>query len=202
MRISHMARGVVTGVALAACTMAAGHHITPTVELVKQADMIRQTLIGAEHYFVRKVTIGREDLELIRSEVSFEPEDPEYLFFLGKDDSDQEVGVVLFPQSNTQHGPLEIGLTMGPDGRIEHAIATKATVETKPWVQKVVKAGLMEGFVGLRHGDDPARALERVSRDELGAMPYYYARVAVDAVKRGLALYDALYAGQSATDED
>jgi len=179
-------------------TTAAARHITPTVELRKQADVIRQSLPGAQHYFVRRVTIGRQDLERIRAEVSFKPEDPEYKFFLGRDDGDRVIGVVLFPQSNTQHGPLEVGLTMTPDGRIARVVATKATVETKPWVLRAVRSGFLDAFVGMRHGDDPAKALEGLSRDDLGAMPYYFAQVTVDAVKRGLAVYDALYAGSTA----
>jgi len=186
---------ILAGALLCVGATAAARHITPTVELVKQADVIRQSLPGAKHYFVHKVTIGRDDLKRIRAEVTFKPEDPEYKFFLGKDGDGHPLGVVLFPQSNTQHGPLEVGLTIGPDGRIARAVATKATVETKPWVLKAVHAGLMDRFVGLRHGDDPEQALEGLSRDELGAMPYYFARVAADAVKRGLAVYDALYAG-------
>jgi len=195
----YVARGLATGALLAIGTTAAARHITPTVKLAKQADVIRQSLPGAKHYFVRKVTIGRDDLDRIQSEVTFKPEDPEYKFYLGKGDDDEVLGVVLFPQSNTQHGPLEVGLTIGPDGRIARAVATKATVETKPWVMKAVRAGLMDHFVGLRHGDDPEQALEDLSQKELGAMPYYFARVAADAVERGLALYEVLYMGDAAS---
>jgi hypothetical protein len=88
---------------------------------------------------------------------------------------------------------MEVGLSLNPDGSIREAVVTKATVETKPWVLTAVKAGLMKRFRGMRPGDDPTRALDGLSKQELGEMPYYMAGVAAQAVKRGLVLYGVLY---------
>ncbi len=175
---------------------AAAPHITPTVVLKTQADVIRETLPDAAQFFVRTVKIGREDLSRLRASAEFTPDDPEVKFYYGNGADGNLRGVVLFPQVNTQHGPLEVGLTLAPDGTVKAVTVTKATVETKPWVLEVVRSGLGKQFQGMRFGDDPARALAAVDRKDLGAMPYYFAEVTATAVKRGLAFYGILFAAR------
>jgi hypothetical protein len=168
-------------------------HITPTVVLEKQADMIRTTVPGATQFFLKTVSIGKGDFDRIRTQGGFEPEEDQVKFYYGQDAGGQLAGVVVFPQVNNQHGPLEVGLSMNPDGTIRQAVVTKATVETKPWVLTAVKAGLMQRFQGMGPGDDPSTALQGLSKAELGEMPYYMAGVTAQAVKRGLVLYGVLY---------
>lgn len=182
-----------SAVAAAVTMLLPAFHITPTVVLRKQADVIRETLPHASAYFVRTVEIGRAELETIRREGDFTPDDPTVKFFLGRGGNGDLAGVVLFPQTNTQHGPFEVGLTIGPDGAIAHAVVTKATVETKPWVVKALRAGLMDGFTGVK---EPARAMDALnalSEDDVGQMPYYVARVIAGTVRQGLILYRTLY---------
>lgn len=171
----------------------AAMHITPTVVLHKEADVIRSTLPTAKQFFLHKVTIGKADLARIKQEDDFEPDDPEVKFYYGNDANGALAGVVVFPQVNTQHGPWEVGLTIGPDGTVTNAIVTKATVETKPWTEKAIKAHLMDHFRGMRPGDDVTRALESLDRSALGKMPYYAAEKVTQAVGRGLTLYQVLY---------
>ena len=178
--------------ALAAAALGAAAHPTPKVVLVKHADFIRQTVGGAKQYFVRTVSIGKQDLAAIRKASDFTPDDPDVQFFLGQGADGATAGVVLFQQVDTPHGPLEIGLTLGPDGAVAHAMVTTATVETKPWVQQAVAAGLMDKFVGMRQGDDPRKALQ-VLDGKVGGMPEYMAELITTAVGRGLVLYSTLY---------
>ena len=105
---------------------------------MKHADFIRQTLTGAKQYFVRTVNIGKQDLAAIRKAGDFTPADPDVQFYLGQGEGGAPVGVVLFQQVDTPHGPIEVGLTFGPDGAVAHAMVTTATVETKPWVQEAI----------------------------------------------------------------
>jgi hypothetical protein len=171
-------------------------HPTPTVVLVKQTDLLRSALGGggARQFFVRKVTIGKDDLARIRKEVDFSPEDPDLSFYLGKDGAGKLVGISLFPQVNTMHGPIEVGLTLKPDGSVASAVVTKATVETKPWVEEAVAAGLPQRFQGLRYGDDVKRALSPLA-GRIGQMPYFEAGVIAAAVRQGLVLYHTLFRG-------
>ena len=71
-------------------------------------------------------------------------------------------------------------------------MVTTATVETKPWVQEALGTGLMDGFSGMREGDDPRKALDRV-HGKVGGMPEYMAEVIATAVGRGMVLYGTLF---------
>ena len=167
-------------------------HPTPKVVLVKHADFIRQTVPGGRQYFVRTVSIGKQDLATIRQASNFTPDDPDVQFYLGQDEHGATVGVVLFQQVDTPHGPIEVGLAFGPVGKIARATVTTATVETKPWVQEAVATGLMNKFTGMGQGDDPRKALQGLN-GQLGAMPQYMAELIATAVERGLVLYGTLY---------
>ena len=179
--------------ALSVALLVGARHPTPTVVLVKQTDVIRTTLDGAKRFFVRRVTIGKDDLTRIRQEVDFSPEDPDLSFYLGKTEEGNLKGVVLFPQVNTMHGPIEVGLTINPDGTVASAVVTKATVETKPWVEEAVAAGLLTRFRGMRSGDDVNGALGQLSPGQVGQMPYWEAGVIAAAVHQGLVLYHVLF---------
>ncbi|MEO6057708.1 MAG: hypothetical protein ABIQ49_12790 [Gemmatimonadales bacterium] len=182
--------------ALAAAVLGAAAHPTPSVVLVKHADFIRQTIPGASRYFVRTVSIGKQELAAIRKSGDFTPDDPDVQFFLGQGKGETPVGVALFQQVNSPHGPVEVGLTFGPDGAIAGAEVTTATVETRPWVQEATAGGLMKRFAGLRQGDDPRRVLEG-GGERLNGMPQYMAELIATAVGRGLVMYGALYEERS-----
>ena len=169
-------------------------HITPTVTLVKHADAIKQAIGGAAHYFARTVDIGRNDLSSIRREASYTPDQEDVRFYYGTDEAGKLTGIMLFPEVNTQHGPLEVGLALDSHGTVLKVIATKATVETKPWVEAMVKSGYLDHFTGLHVGDDAKQVLAHASKKELGAMPYWTAEIATLAVQRGLVLYQVLFA--------
>jgi len=181
---------------LAALALGTSAHPTPKVVLMKHADFIRQTMTGATQYFLRTVSIGKQDLAAIRRSGDFTPQDPDMQFFLGQGGDGKPVGVSLFQQIDTPHGPLEIGLTIDPTGAIASAVVTTATVETKPWVQQATSTGLMKKFVGMRQGDDTRKALQGVGG--LSGMPEYMAELIATAVGRGLVLYQTLYKGSSA----
>lgn len=168
-------------------------HITPTVVLVKQADAIRKTLPDARHFFLRTVQIGRTDFQAIEHQANYKPDEDKVKFYYGTDANGTLTGTVLFPQINTQHGPIEIALTMHPNGTIARVVVTKATVETKPWVEAAIKTGFLEKFVGMKPGDDPTAALEGLAREKLGAMPTFCAKTIAEAVKHGLVLYQVLF---------
>lgn len=184
-------------VLLALCGIAAApaarRHITPTVVMNKQADVIRNSLPGATQFFVKSVKIGQEDYRQL-SEGGVRLDEGEMKFYYGKNASGAIQGIVLFPQINTQmHGPIEIGLTLAPDGTVRSVVATKATVETKPWVQAAEATGILPRFVGMKPGASTGTALQGVSKASAGDMPYYMARQIARAVAQGLTLYQTLY---------
>ncbi|MDP2481065.1 MAG: hypothetical protein Q8W51_12770 [Candidatus Palauibacterales bacterium] len=195
-RIRRLA-GAATLAVLLPLVAGAAEHITPTVVLRKQADVIRSTLPDATHFFLKTVQIGRRDLSAIEQTADFKPEDPRVKFYYGQNGSGSLVGVVLFPQVNTQHGPFEVGLTLGPDGTIRDVAPTKATVETKPWVEKAVGTGFLDDFRGLSAGQQPDRARKALRSADIGDMPTFAGEELAEAVEHGLALYQVLYAGSA-----
>lgn len=168
-------------------------HITPTVVLHKQADVIRRSVPDAAQYFVKTVKIGKADFRRLRDESGFEPEEEVMRFYYGEGGDGSIRGVVLFPQLNTRHGPMEVGLALGPDGTVRSVTVTKATVETKPWVNAAVETGFLDRLIGMAADGNPREALRGLSKASLGEMPYYMAEVALRDVERGLALYRTLY---------
>jgi len=170
---------------------AAEAHITPVVVLHKQADVIRATLPGATGFTVAEKDIGREAAQRIEAAGHFTPEAGKVKFYAGTDAQGAPVGVVLFPQLDTPHGPLEIGLTIGPDSRVRSVVVTRSTVEAKPSVERIAQAGVLERFQGLKPGDDVRKAVAGV---KLGGMPGYFTDAVATAVEHGLALYGVLYA--------
>jgi len=187
--------GVAAAIALVAIVTGAATHPTPKVVLMKHADFIKQT-IPAKAYFVRTVTIGKADLAAIRKAGDYTPDDPDVQFFLGQNADSKTTGVALFQQVDTPHGPLEVGITFGPDGAIASAAVTTATVETKPWVQEAVASGMMKQFIGMKVGDDPRKALQGLDGKMTG-MPAYMCELIATAVGRGLVMYGTLYKGSA-----
>ena len=176
-----------------AAAPAAKRHITPTVVMRKQADVIRSSLPGATQFFVKSVKIGQSDYRQL-SEGGIRLDEQEVKFYYGKNASGAIQGIVLFPQINTQmHGPIEIGLTLAPDGTVRSVVATKATVETKPWVQAAEASGILPRFVGMKAGSTTEAALQGIDKASVGDMPYYMANEIAEAVSQGLTLYKTLY---------
>ena len=192
---THMTKAAALLLAMAGiAATSAPPHITPTVVITKQADAIKAGIPGATQFFVRTVTIGEDDFQAL-SEGGFRPDEEAVKFYYGQSANGTLQGVMVFPQVNTtQHGPLEIGLALAPDGTVRSVAVTKATVETKPWVQAAVASGLLQRFAGMRAGADARSALSAVSKDAIGDMPYYVAGLIAQDVARGLAYYQALYA--------
>jgi hypothetical protein len=179
--------------ALAAPMLLAGAaHPTPVVKLVEHADAIRQSLSGAQRFFMRSVTIGQNDLAAIRKLVDYTPDNPDVQFYIGKSADGGDVGVVLFPQANTVHGPVEVALAMTPEGKIARVTVTRATVETKPWVEEAIATGFLSTMKGLSTTDNPATAVTPL-KGKLGGMSYFEAEVIAAAVERGLVVYRVLY---------
>ncbi|MGD8496215.1 MAG: hypothetical protein PVF05_08470 [Gemmatimonadales bacterium] len=183
---------LVVAAALAPIVMGAAVHITPTVVIQKQADVIRATL-PADAYFVRTVKVGKEDMKRIEEAGGVKLKDPEVKFYVGKSSAGEVQGVVLFPQVNTQHGPLEVGLTLAPDGTLSRAIVTKATVETKPWILEAVKTGFLDEFQGAPVGQRSSEALAKLEGAKPGKLPEYMGKIALRAVDQGAVLYTTLY---------
>jgi hypothetical protein len=180
---------LVGATALAAlCTIGLEAHITPQVSLRTKADVIRSVLPGAAHYTATTVRISRPELEQIVARAHYTPDTDTVKFYSGEDAAGTTIGTVLFPQIDTQHGPVEVGVAIDPSGAITNVLITRVTVETKPWALDVEKSGVLNRLKGVKAGDPP----QAISGDGLTGMPGYIADAVATAAYRGLALYATL----------
>jgi len=168
-------------------------HITPVVVLQKQADVVRATMPTAASFFLTDVKVERADAERIKAAGDFTLEDEAVKFYSGRNAEGRTVGVVLFPQLNTPHGPLEVGLTIDSSGAIASVAVTRVTAEAKPWVEQVIRSGGLARFNGVAHAEKVVSALD-VETLHLDRMPAYFAGEVATAVAHGLVLYQILYA--------
>lgn len=184
-RFVRVAIGTVTLASMVVVVVAG--HITPEVVVRKQSDVIRSAIPGATTYHVTTVDISRPQLERIVAQAHYQPTARSVRFFSGEDSGGRRVGTVVFPQVDTQHGPIEVGVAIDPDGAVTGVTVTKITVEMKPWWLDVDRSHVLERLNGLRAGDKPPSL-----SGNLGAMPGYVADAIATATVRGLTLYQTL----------
>ncbi len=198
--------GRIFGAALIAALSSAAvvsAHITPVVTMRKQADVIRTALPEAVTYAVTTVDLGKPELEKIVQQAHYTPDVDRVKFYSGKDRSGRVVGTVVFPQIDTQHGPVEVGVAMGPAGAVTSVLVTRATVEMKPWIRDVEQSGVL----GQLNGETLADGPKRLAGGRLGGMPGYMADVMATAAYRALVLRSVLLpaaapgAGRGARDD-
>lgn len=165
-------------------------HITPTVVLVKRPDAVRSLLPGAEQFLADELHLSDADAHRLHEAVDWSPEDGVVVFYTGKQ-GDRVVGALLFVRVDTPHGPVEVAVGFEPGGSVAGVVVTKATVETRPWIVEALRAGLTEGYRGLKPGDTAAGAA--ALKEKVASLPDYMAAQVDKGVARALAAYGAFY---------
>src|SRR3989454_3802428 len=173
-----------------AAAIAAMLHITPIVVLVKRPDAVQALLPGADAYVAREVHLSGTDAHRLHEAVDWSPEDGVLVFYGGTAGS-TSVGALEFVRVDTPHGPIEVAVGFTPQGAVRGVVATKATVEMKPWVLEAVAAGLTDHYRRLHPRDAPAAAARIASR--VGNLAEYVAQEVDKGVARALAAYGAFY---------
>jgi hypothetical protein len=144
-------------------------------------------------FAVTNATIGRSELRAISEQAGYNPTSDVVKFFSGRSASGQEIGTVVFPQINTQHGPIEVGVMIDPQGAVGDVMVTRATVELKASIRAVEQSGALQRLRGLEANAPP----RRLSADGgLRGMPGYVADAIATAARRGLVLYRVLRNGE------
>ncbi len=165
-------------------------HITPTVILVKRPQAVQTLLPDATEFFAREAHLSDADAHRLHEAVDWSPEDGVLTFYTGKAGT-KPVGSLMFVRVDTPHGPIEVTVGFTPDGVVRGVIATKATVETKPWILEALQAGLTEHYRGLKAGDTPGGAA--ALKGKVGSLPEYMAEQVDKGVARALAALGAFY---------
>lgn len=165
-------------------------HITPTVVLIRRADAVARLLPGADAFTARELHLSEADAHRLHEAVDWSPEDGVLTFYLGRH-ANAQVGALAFVRVDTHHGPVEIAVGFDPAGAVRDVAVTKATVETKPWIQEAIAAGLTGVYAGLRPDGAPGAAGQ--IKDKVGALPAYMAEQVDKGVARALAAYRLFY---------
>ncbi len=162
------------------------------IVLAKEGEVISNSLPTATNYFVKEIPLGQRDRAKIKAQGNFTPQESLLKFFYGKDAGGTLVGAVLFLKMETQHGMIEVGVALKPGGTVSNVVVTKATTETKPWIEAAESAGITKDLIGL--GTDSANdPLKNVSESAIGAMPYFAAQVMATAAVRAVIYYQVLF---------
>ncbi|MGH7645576.1 MAG: hypothetical protein ACREMR_08310, partial [Gemmatimonadales bacterium] len=133
---------------LVAAAAAALLHITPTVVLVQRPDAVARLAPGADAFTARDVQLSEADAHRLHEAVDWSPSDGVLTLYAGTRDG-ATVATFAFVRVDTPHGPVEVAVGLDPAGGVRAVIVTKATVETRPWVQEALRAGLAEQYTGL-----------------------------------------------------
>lgn len=165
-------------------------HVTPTVELVKRVDAVRQIFPAADAWFERELHLSDPDAHKLHQALDWSPEDGVLRFYTGKH-AGAAVGALVFVRVDSPHGPVEVAVGFGTDGAVASVVVTKATVETKPWVLAALRAGLADHYKGMKAGTVP-KAAQQI-RDVAGELPAYMAAQIDKGVQRALVAYAEFY---------
>jgi len=165
-------------------------HITPTVVLVKRPDAVQRLAPGADAFFAREIHLSAPDAHRLHAAVDWSPDDGVLTFYTAKRGG-SVVAAFTFVRVDSPHGPIEVAVAFDQGGAIRAVEVTKATVETRPWVQDAVQAGLTRAYTGQRAGATPAGA--GAVAQKVGELPAYMAMQVDKGVARALAAYAAFY---------
>lgn len=165
-------------------------HISPTVTLVKRQDAIERLLGGADQVAPHEVRLSAGDSRRLYDIVGWRPVEGALTFYAGRR-QEQLTGVLLFMRVDSPHGPLELAVGFDPNGTVRDVVVTKATVETKPWVNRALRAGLTDAYRGLANNGTPAGATK--VKNKVGSMPAYMAGLVDKGVARSGAAYRMFY---------
>ena len=164
-------------------------HITPPVVLVSDRDALVGLLSGAQRFFVREVRLSPEQRQAVQKETGSAPDEDFYRFYLGRDGAGRLVAAATFVTDFTIHGPVRVGVGVGPDGKVKGVTVVEVTEETYAWVKPLIDRHVVHAVVG----QDGRRAIplaERAAQARLDAMPQFYAQVIAGLVRRAAVLFD------------
>ena len=164
-------------------------HITPPVILASDRDAIVAMTSGATKFFVREVRLTAEERQDIDQRWGWQPEDPLYRFYLGRDAGGQLVAAVIFLTEYTLHGPVRVAVGLGPDGKVRDARVVELTEETFPWLKPLLDQNLTQDYVG-RDSQASFTLGERFARTSVESMPHFYGQIVASLIHRAVILFD------------
>jgi hypothetical protein len=89
-------------------------------------------------------------------------------------------------------------IALRPDGSVREARVVELTEETYAWLQPVLERDLTQDYVGYDSSSE-FELTERVRRLSLPKMSEFYARIVVDLIERGTALFHVAFVQRNET---
>jgi hypothetical protein len=175
--------------ALAAASMLASSalaHVTPSIELVKKGEFVRENLPGATKYLEKKLDIAAPDRAAVKKSTGWTPSEEDFRIYVGRDAQGRLVGTAIFVWVPSEHGPVGVAVAFDRGGAIVRGAVTDVGTEPLAWVRPLLAGGGLDAFAGLAATatPDPGKLAPGVT----GKMPRYYAEVITGGVARAQAL--------------
>ncbi len=179
-------RKLIVAVAFLLTALPVFAHVTPTVELIKKAEFIRQSLPAATKFSEQRLSLSAADLGAVKKATGWTPSEEETRLYVGRDDQGGLLGRVVMLWIPSQHGPVGVAVAFDPAGKILRVAVTDIGSEPLAWVRPLLDRNGLAAFAGLPANAtlDPAR----IAPDVTGAMSRYFAKVIADGVGRAQAL--------------
>lgn len=178
--------------ALVLCSLAAAAtllaHITPPVILMSEREAVQGLLASAKKFSVRELRLTSGEKRQIEQQWHWKPTEDFYRFYMGRDAEGKLLGAVIFVTDYTIHGPVQVAVGIGPDGKVSGAHVIEVSEETYSWVKPLVDLHFSRWYVGQdckAHCEAMQAGIET-----LHPMCHFYAEILTSLVQRGSILYD------------
>jgi hypothetical protein len=152
-------------------------------------DALLALLTGAKRYFVREVRVSPDERQALQKQIGWTPDEDFSRFYIGRNDAGQLVAATVFLTEFTIHGPVRVGVALGPDGRAKDARIVEVTEETYAWLRPLVDHGFARDYAG-RDSRASVALSERLTTIAAGEMSRFYGQVVVNLVQRAAGLYE------------
>ena len=173
---------------VATCADTALAHMTPPLVLHTEKEVVAGATRGAAKLSVREVRLSDTERDDVARRSGWRPPKGVRRFYVGRDKAGKPVAFVTFLSEFTIHGPVRVGIAIGPDGKVSNVEVLELTEETNAAFKPVLDRGFTEQLVGAS-GKPP---LPPSAADlEAGSIARFYAELVTDLVGRAVALYEA-----------
>jgi hypothetical protein len=173
-------------------TGAASAHMTPPVVLHSEKEVVAAATRGAAKISVREIRLTEAEREEVARRSGWRPPAGVQRFYVGRDGSGKLLSAVTFLSEFTIHGPVRVGVAIGPDGRVRDVQVVELTEETNAAFKPLLDRGFAKELVGA--SARPALPASAANL-EPQSISRFYAQIVTDMVGRAVVLYDVAFAG-------
>lgn len=182
---------------LALVIVAAWAHLTPSVVLLSERDVLASQHAGAKKLSLREASLSADERKLIQSTYGWRAGDELHNFYMGRDDAGKLLSASVFMTDATMHGIIRVAVGLTPDGRVKSAEVVEFAEEVYAHMKPLIERGFTKKYVGLGIGSsfEPPPA----SASGVDAMAQHYDAIVGRMVQRAVILYNVLVTKRGVT---